>query len=211
MKIARILAALLIITAFAVSVCYYPDAPDELVSHWDAEGRASGKLSKEVALFILPLIMIGLFALFVNLPKIDPLKRNFRAFQDYYDAFMVLMLSFLASLHLMTVSWNLGYQIDLPVFLSVWFFVLFYYIGVLLPHTKKNWFVGIRTPWTMSSESVWKKTHERAAILFKLSGVIALLGAMVPGYFIIFVVFPVLSSALYVSYFSYKEYQRERS
>ena len=87
--------------------------------------------------------------------------------------------------------------------------LLFFYSGVLCENARRNWFIGIRTPWTLSSEKVWKKTHEIGGKLFKVAGMITLVGTFFPGYALFFVLVPALSVVTYVIIYSYVEYQKE--
>jgi len=88
--------------------------------------------------------------------------------------------------------------------------ILFFYAGVLIENSKMNWFIGIRTPWTLSSESVWDKTHKLGAKLFKASGIIAFAGLIFPALAFYFVLIPVIISALWTIIYSYLEYQKEK-
>jgi uncharacterized membrane protein len=87
--------------------------------------------------------------------------------------------------------------------------LLFYYTGVLCEKSKRNWFIGIRTPWTLSSDKVWEKTHKIGGKLFKIAGIIAILGALTPEYAIILILIPVISAVGYTIAYSYFEYQKE--
>ncbi len=80
--------------------------------------------------------------------------------------------------------------------------------GVMMENAKRNWFIGIRTPWTMSSDSVWNKTHAIGGKLFKISGGIAFLGVLFPDYAFFLVIAPIILSALYVTAYSYFEYKK---
>jgi len=86
--------------------------------------------------------------------------------------------------------------------------VLYVGVGFLLERAERNWFVGIRTPWTLSSEDVWRNTHDRAATLFKFAGVIALAGAILPEYFVYFVAVPAAAIAAFATVYSYLDYRR---
>ena len=97
--------------------------------------------------------------LFVAIPRIDPLKANIEKFRTFYDRFVVLFMVFFFYFYLLTILWNMGVQYNFNQVLAPAFGGLFYYIGVMIEHAKRNWFVGIKTPWTLSSENVWDKTH----------------------------------------------------
>jgi len=83
-----------------------------------------------------------------------------------------------------------------------------YIISLLLAQARRNWFVGIRTPWTVSSEEVWNKTHKLGALLFKLVAIIILIGVIFPRYSIYFVLIPVLSVAVFLVIYSYTLYTK---
>ena len=90
------------------------------------------------------------------------------------------------------------------------FGVLFYCLGIVVGNTKKNWFIGIRTPWTLSSDIVWYKTHKIGGKLFKAAGVVAFLGALLPAYALFFIIVPVIAVALYTVVYSYVEFVKQR-
>jgi uncharacterized membrane protein len=87
--------------------------------------------------------------------------------------------------------------------------LLFVGIGVLLRGARRNWFMGIRTPWTLMSEEVWDRTHKVGSRLFLISGALAALGALTGGWLALaLTVAPVMVSAVYLVYYSQREYQR---
>ena len=201
---------LIILLFFAIGVYFYPQMPDRMVSHWNARGEADGHMSKFWGLFLMPIISAAMALLFLAIPKIDPLKENVKKFRKYFDAFIILILLFLFYLYLLTIFWNRGARFNFIFAFVPSFTVLFYYLGVLTEHAEKNWFIGIRTPWTMSSETVWEKTHKLGGRLFKLSALIALAGMFFEGYAIYFVIIPVILTTLYTTCYSYFEYQKEK-
>jgi uncharacterized membrane protein len=87
--------------------------------------------------------------------------------------------------------------------------VLFYYSGVVISHAKMNWFVGIRTPWTLSSEKVWNQTHALGGKLFKITGIIALLGIIFINYALFFILVPLIVVGIYTVVYSYFAYREE--
>jgi uncharacterized membrane protein len=89
--------------------------------------------------------------------------------------------------------------------------ILFIYVGFLLEHAEPNWFVGIRTPWTLSSGSVWKKTHQKGALLFKLAGVVSMIGILAGVYAWLFILLPAIAVAISTVVYSYVEFRREQT
>lgn len=122
---------------------------------------------------------------------------------------MVIVTLFLFYIYTLSIFWNTGVRFDIAQLLTPAFGILFYYAGVLTENAKRNWFIGIRTPWTLSNEKVWDKTHKIGGKLFKIAGVISLFGAIRPSYAIFFMVIPAILVALYTIVYSYFEYQRE--
>ena len=114
---------------------------------------------------------------------------------------------FFLYVHLLTAAWNLGARFNMVQFMSPAFSVLFYCCGVLLEKAQRNWFIGIRTPWTISNEEVWGKTHRLAGKLFKIAGIIALGGLILPDAAFYLVIFPILLFSLYITVYSYWEYK----
>jgi uncharacterized membrane protein len=86
--------------------------------------------------------------------------------------------------------------------------IMYYYAGVLLKNTHRNWFVGIRTPWTMTSEIVWKKTHEVGSNLFQIAGLLSLTALFIPQYALYLVLAPVLFIVIFVFAYSYYLYRQ---
>lgn len=205
---AYLTAVALVVVSFVLSAYYYPRMPDQIASHWNASGNVDGTMPKLWGLFLLPTMTAGLLVLFAAIPRIDPLRENIADFREYYDLFVLLFVAFMLYVHVLTILWNLGYRFDFTMVLSPAIGVLFYFIGTLMSRVEPNWFVGVRTPWTLSNDDVWKKTHTRAGPLFKIAGVIAVLGVLVPDYAIFLVVVPVLLVSIYLVAYSYVEYRR---
>jgi len=209
MKIIRLAIIAALIITFTLTIAIYPTVPDRVVSHWNAAGQADGYMSKFWGLILIPLIMTGFIALFAVLPRIDPHKKNYEKFRDYYEGFILLFVLFLLAIQVQIILWSSGYQISPNLTFPLLIGMLFIYIGFLLGHVEQNWFVGIRTPWTISSKTVWKKTHELGGKLFKIAGVISCAGILAGAYALWFVLVPALVVAVYTVVYSYTEFQKE--
>jgi uncharacterized membrane protein len=200
---------LLVLLAFVLSIAAYPQMPEQIASHWNARGEVDGYMSRFWGLFFLPLLLAGLVLLFLAIPRIDPLRANIVEFQSYYDGFIIVFCLFMLLVHVQVILWNSGIEISPNLTFPIVFGLMFYYIGILLEHAKRNWFIGIRTPWTLSSEQVWAKTHQRGAKMFKLAGGIAVLGVFFLDYAFLFILAPVLLMAVYLVVYSYWTYRVE--
>ena len=209
MKLIRIAVIAVLIITFALTLAIYPVAPDRIPSHWNAAGEVNGYMSKFWGLFLIPFIMTGFVALLAVLPRIDPHKKNYEKFGNYYDGFILLFALFLLAIQVQIILWSFGYQISPNLTFPILIGILFIYLGFLLDHAEQNWFVGIRTPWTLSSKTVWKKTHELGGKLFKIAGIISCLGIFAGEYALWFVLIPTLSVAVITVSYSYYAYQKE--
>lgn len=203
--IAGALLAQLLLAAYL-----YPSLPDSIVTHWDAAGAPNGYMPKLFGLSIIPAITAVLILMFAAIPRIDPLGANVRKFRRQYGWFVAVLALFMLALQAEVVLWNIGVFVSPNVVLSVGMAALFFYAGVLFESAKRNWFVGIRTPWTMSSERVWDRTHKLAGKLFKAAGVLAAAGALLPEYAVLLVLAPVMIVAIYSVAYSYVEYKKGR-
>ena len=206
-----ILVLLMIAAATLVGVALWNRLPDPMASHWNANDQVDGYMSKPWGVFLLPLVTLGILVLFLLIPNIDPLKANIAQFREAFNLFITLIVAFMLYVYILSLRWNLGYtdfgmgRAMLPAL-----GVLFFFVGYLLRKAKRNFFIGIRTPWTLSSDRVWDETHRLGSILFMISGGFALLGSLFGGmtaFWLFFV--PIMASTLITLVYSYLIYQRE--
>jgi uncharacterized membrane protein len=199
---------ILILGQFMVGFYLYPSMPDRMAIHWGLGGEADGYSSKLLGLFLVPLISALFFPFMLVLPRLDPSK-GIEQFRGGYDWFVFGFICFMAYINALMLVWNLGWRFDFMRFLAPALGIMFYGIGVLLGKARLNWFVGIRTPWTWSSEVVWGRTHELGAKLFKVCGVLAFMGIILEGWLaVLIIVAPIIVSGVYLVYFSYSDYQK---
>jgi len=211
MNVIRIAIVGIFILTWAVTLLVYPHMPDPVPSHWNATGTVDGELPKFWGLVVVPFLMTGLTALFAVLPRIDPLRKNYLKFQSWYEGFILALAVFFFLLQLQIILWGMGTRVSPNLTMPVMIGILFICIGFLTEHAEPNWFVGIRTPWTLSSERVWKKTHERGGTLFKLAGVVSMFGTFAGTGAWLFILVPVIAVAVYTVVYSYVEFRREQT
>ncbi|AAM30079.1 SdpI family protein [Methanosarcina mazei] len=199
----------LVLLSFILSIYFYPQVPDQMATHWDSQGEVNGYMSKFWGTFFMPLLITGLVILFLVIPKIDPRKENIEMFRKHYEGFRLILILFLVMVHLHILLWNTGTQISPNAVIPLGIGLLFYYAGVLTENAEQNWFIGIRTPWTLSSEKVWKRTNRLGGKLFRIAGITAFSGVFFPEYAIYFILVPAVIVVVITVVYSYLEYKKE--
>jgi uncharacterized membrane protein len=208
-----VLAFVMIAAAVILSLGFYSRMPEQVASHWNVDDQVDGTMPRFWGAFLMPLITLVMLGLFLLLPLIDPMKANIAAFRRPFNAFIALIVAFMLYLHVLTTLWNLGLQsFRMSTALLPALGLLFIFVGVMLRHAKRNFSIGIRTPWTLASDRVWDKTHRLGAPLFVASGALAALGAIFPGSVAYWFVFgPVLASTLFLLVYSYVLWRDEQT
>ncbi len=210
-RITLIIGLALVLLAVVFSVAVYNRLPDRMASHWGVNDQVNGTTSRFWGAFLMPIIALAMLGLFLLVPNIDPLKANIATFRPIFNAFIVAILVFLAYLHVLTMLWNLGYHgFRMSTALLPGLGLIFVLTGLLLSRAKRNFFIGIRTPWTLSSDRVWAETHRVGSVVFIVCGVIAMAAVFTPGPIAFgLVIVPILVASLGLVVYSYILYQRE--
>ena len=206
-----IVSLVLIVAATLVGILLWNQLPEQMASHWDVNDQVNGYMPKFWGLFLMPLVTLGMLVLFLIIPEIDPLKTNIAQFREVFNLFIALIIGFMIYVHGLTLAWSLGYH-DFKMSMAMLPFMglLFIAIGFMLRKAKRNFFIGIRTPWTLSSDRVWDETHRLGAILFMASGVLAVIGGFFGGMVAFWMLFvPLIGSTLFLLVYSYVLYRRE--
>jgi uncharacterized membrane protein len=207
-----IISLLLIAAAVALSLAVYGRLPQPMASHWGIDDQVNGTISRFWGAFLMPVMALAMLGLFLLIPLIDPLKANIAKFRGLFNAFIALLMAFLLYVHVLTILWNLGLQsFRMSTALLPALGLIFVFAGLMMRQARRNYFIGIRTPWTRSSDRVWDETHRVGGLLFIAAGVLALLGAFLPGIVAYWLLLgPVLASTVFVVVYSYVLWRREQ-
>jgi uncharacterized membrane protein len=209
-KVTGTCMALFLAIALGVGAYYYPGLPAQIPSHWSVAGQVNGMLPKFWAMFLSPLVMVILFLLWAAIPFMEPLQANLEQFRRGYNGLFLVLQAFFLYEFLLVVAVALGHHLNIAQALAPALVVLMAAIGYVTKHSKRNFFVGIRTPWTLASDTVWHKTHELGSKLFYLCAVCIFFGIFFPGLLFILIVFPFVLTALTTVIYSYIEFRHER-
>ena len=206
-----ILVLLMILGATVAGLLLWNQLPDSMASHWNVNDQADGYMSKTWGVFLMPLITLGMFVLFLVIPSIDPLKANIAQFRGAFNLFIVLIIACMVYIYGLTLAWNLGYTgFRMSSAMLPALGLLFIFIGFMMRQAKRNFFIGIRTPWTLSSDKVWNETHRLGALLFMISGALTFIAGFFGGMTAFWLTFvPLIGATLFLLVYSYILYQRE--
>jgi uncharacterized membrane protein len=156
------------------AIILYPKIPNTIPTHWNASGEADAFSGKD-AVFIIPILFLVILILFFILPLMEVFRENMIQIYNYYYAFKLMFSIFFAVLFVATLLPPLGYNVNVSYIVIAMIGLLFISLGFILPKLKRNFMFGIRTGWTLSSDSVWEKTHKIGGVLFGALGVITIL------------------------------------
>lgn len=166
---------LLIAATFAYGLYVYPQLPAKVPSHWNIHGQVDGWSSKAFAVWFYPLLNLVTYPLFLLLPRIDPRRENYARFAGVYKTFRLILHVFFALLYMFVLLAGQGYPLQVDIFVKLLVSILFLLLGNYMGKIHHNYFMGIRTPWTLANEEVWRKTHRMAAPLWVGGGTFGIL------------------------------------
>ena len=167
----------LIVCAFLITIALYNKLPDLVPIHWNISGEIDKYGTKILGAFMVPVIMMLTWFGMKYLPKIDPKKNNYERFEKSYSIIVSSLMTFFLVLHVVILSASMGYKVSIDTIVPSIVGILLIIIGNYLPKSKSNYFYGIKTPWTLSSEISWRKTHRLGGKLFIISGIIIILSS----------------------------------
>jgi uncharacterized membrane protein len=203
---------LIVAVAVIASAVVYPNLPATVPTHWDMLGRPNGWGSRVWGAWVLPIVMLLLWGLMRVLPTIDPRGANYAKFGGAFEAIVISILLYMLGLHLIILRASLGYPVAMQRVLPIGVGILLVLIGNLLPRARPNWFIGIRTPWTLSSDRVWEKTHRVGGRAFVAGGLAILIAALaIPQWAHYVLVAVVVACSLGAVLYSYIAWRREQT
>ncbi len=176
----ELLSILLLVASWVAAFYFYAHFPDRVITHWNVRGEADGWSGRGLAAFLLPAIISGMYLLFLVIPLFDPKKDRYKEFSRVYNVFRNLILAIMVLIYFVASLSNIGMDLNVGVWVPLSIGVLFIVLGNYLSKVKMNWFFGIRTPWTLSSETVWNKTHRLGGKVFMVSGALIGLSGLAP-------------------------------
>jgi len=171
---------LLLIANVVASFYFYAHFPERVPIHWNIEGQPDNWGSPLFAAFFFPILIIVIYLLITFLPLADPKKEKYQQFNKAYTVIRTVIVLMMTYFYFTASLNGIGYNIPIDKATPLGVGLLFIVLGNFLPKIKQNWFVGIRTPWTLSNHEVWQKTHRVGGKLFILAGILMVAGIFLP-------------------------------
>lgn len=176
----EMLPIIIIVATFVLGFYFYAHFPAQVASHWNFQGDVDSYSSRTTGAFAIPLLLLGIYILFLVLPFMDPKRDRYAEFEKVYRIFKNMLLLFMLAIYVALGLFNLGYPINISYVVPPLVGLLFIILGSYMGKIKSNWLMGIRTPWTLSSENVWNKTHRVGGWMFIIFGVIIAVTPFLP-------------------------------
>lgn len=203
----------IILFSIAFAVAMYLVLPEQVVSHWTADGTPAGVSSKEVIVLGFPTLLFVLFFALSVLPYVDLFKPEYELIHHEYTKFKTAIMLFFLYVFIaisLTNTTFIPFTITLPKLLIPGVSILVYYLAIAMPRVKQNLLLGVRTPWTLKHEKVWTATHVKAGKLFKAASIVIMLSVFLPtAWALTITIAALLFSTAYLVIYSYAQHSKQ--
>ena len=178
-----VIGGVIVLAMLAVSAWAWPQIPADaqIPIHWGPDGQVDGYGPKWVGLLGLPAVALAIVGLLAVIPRFEPRRANLERSSTAYVAIALTVVGLFAVLHVVAVMAALGSDINTTTVALAGTGVLFVVMGNFMGKTRSNWFFGIRTPWTLSSDRSWTQTHRLGGWLFIAIGIAVLVATLAFG------------------------------
>ena len=163
---------LMLLIPFVFIIMYWDKFPDRIATHFDMSGTPNDYSGKAFGVFLMPVINIGMYFLFLALPLIDPKRKNYGLFSDKYRIIRIVLHVFFTFGFFVNSFYALGYHFNFSLLVIYGIMGMFLVLGNYMGNIRPNYFIGVRTPWTLANEEVWTKTHRLTAKVWVITTLI---------------------------------------
>lgn len=168
----------LIVVAVIGSAIVYPRLPDRVPTHVSVQGQVTGSGPRWLVVGLFPVLLLAMWGIMRFLPKIDPRRANYAKFQGTYDLTVNVALTVVLLAHGGVIAAALGVPFSFVHLMPIVAGATFVVLGNVLPRARPNWWLGIRTPWTLSNDRAWERTHRVAGYMLVVFGVVMAFGTL---------------------------------
>jgi uncharacterized membrane protein len=194
---------------WAYGFLLYPRLPSRVPTHWNIQGQVDAYGDKFWAVLAMPLLAAAIYLLMLFLPQIDPKRQNYSRFSRAYRMVRVTISLFLVAVYLLTLLAASGLKVDISLFVPLFLGLMLMVMGNYFGQVKPNYFFGIRTPWTLADERVWRQTHRFSGFVWVAAGLLVVAGVFFsPLWRFVLVMTATLGAALISTLYSYLLFRR---
>lgn len=202
------------IIAIQIIVAVYGSAvlPDIVPIHWGFKGQANGYGPKWMGTFLYPLLSIGIYVLIRVLTAAGPRlggRENVAANLQVRKIILTGIILFMLIVQLSTIAQALGVGFDMTIVIMLALSVLFIFLGNYMGKVRRNFWMGIRTPWSLASEVVWERTHRLGGWLFVAVGLIGIPCSFIPSLRLWGILVPIIAVSIFLCIYSYICYRQQ--
>lgn len=176
-------AAAVILATLVGIIVAYPQLPAMVPVHWNAHGQVNGWAPRWQLFLYGPGVMLALVGIFAALPWLSPKRFEVDSFRPTYLYIMIVIVAIFAYIQILTLLTALGPALDVGRAVEGGISLLIALLGNVLGKVRRNFYVGVRTPWTIANERVWNATHRLAAKTFFAGGLLGLIAVLFRGPF----------------------------
>jgi uncharacterized membrane protein len=169
---------LLALLGVLASLAVYSRLPSSIAVHWDLDGNPNGWMPRPLGAFFAPVFLLVIGQLMRVLPRVDPRATAHAALPDAYETIIAAALLLILACHGIVLAVALGYRVPIGRAVPALVGALIVVIGRVMPRLQPNWWYGIRTPWTLSDDRVWARTHRLAGFSMTAAGVVTIAAAL---------------------------------
>jgi uncharacterized membrane protein len=187
----------IIILIWIFTFAVFGRLPDKIPMHWNISGQV-GRFGSKKDIFLFPFIITIIYFAMVYLPLIDPKRANYGKFAGAYRVIRVVLVTILSAIYFASAYSALGYKIDMNRLGNLIIPFILIGFGSAMGKLRHNYFVGIRTPWTLADEEVWNKTHQLGGKLWLIAGIIGLFASFFSCTWVAVLMFMLLITAVIV-------------
>ncbi len=177
-RIELILTTIVCLIPVIAGIILYSRLPNQIATHWDAQGNVNGMSSKFTGAIIFPGILVLLNVIFPLLLRIDPKYENMNSKLKTISHWIIPVVAMFCSGA--TLAAGLGMKTHVEVIAPMLVGVLFVLVGNYLPKTRQSYTMGIKLPWTLNSEENWNHTHRMAGFLWVVGGFLIIICGFLP-------------------------------
>ena len=193
-----------------IALITYPFLPEKVPSHWNISGQVDSSMPKLISAILWPGITIVMYFLLRRLIAAGPQfgRTNQRTSLEFVDRLLPALALLFLAIQLITIATALHFVVNVPFIISLLLSLLFIYIGNFLGKLRRNYWAGIRTPWTLASDVVWERTHRLGGWLFVAAGLVGVFTSFIPPLRLWGTVGAILVASAITGIYSYVIYQR---